>query len=117
MNQENLFDRIEQVRVTYLRDVNGRILAGKSIADRFQLFTICNPHIYAMIRKIALDLKLTGHRRMGMKAIFERLRWLYAIQTKGDVFKLNNSFTSHYSRLLMEQEPELAGFFELRGKE
>ena len=29
-------------------------------------------------------------------------------------FKLNNNYRSFYSRLLMEQEPELAGYFETR---
>jgi len=87
---------------------------GYSIETRFNLFHKANPHVYRMIRQIALDLKLTGHKRMGMKAIFERLRWLYMVQTKGDVFKLNNNYTSHYARLIMAQEPELAGFFETR---
>ena len=83
--------------------------------DRFAIFHLSNPRVYKMILSIALDLKRRGHKKAGMKAIFERLRWLYALQTQGEAYKLNNNYTAHYARLIMESEPELAGFFEVRG--
>jgi hypothetical protein len=36
-----------------------------------------------------------------------------AISTTGD-FKLNNNYRAHYARLIMHQEPDLDGIFELR---
>ena len=36
------------------------------------------------------------------------------IETQGDPFKVNNTFRARYARLLMRQEPALAGVFETR---
>jgi len=84
--------------------------------DRFSEFHAANPNVYIVIKRIALDLKRRGFRKAGMKAIFEQIRWRYALQTRGEAYELNNNYTSHYSRLLMQQEPGLAGFFETRGE-
>lgn len=35
----------------------------------------------------------------------------------GDEYKLNNDYRAFYARLLMANEPELAGFFETRGED
>ena len=85
-----------------------------SIEDRFAQFHASNPQVFEAIRAIALDLKSRGWKRAGMKAIFERIRWEYAMRTNGESYLLNNTFTAHYSRLLMDREPSLAGFFETR---
>jgi hypothetical protein len=87
---------------------------GGTMAERFQSFHALNPEVYLAIVEIARDLKGLGFNRGGMKMIFERLRWLHAIDTKGDDFKLNNNFTAFYARLVMEMEADLAGFFEIR---
>jgi hypothetical protein len=49
-----------------------------------------------------------------MKAVWERLRWETVIRTSGFDFKLNNNYTSRYSRLIMNTEADLAGFFPIR---
>jgi hypothetical protein len=46
--------------------------------------------------------------------MWEGLRFMRALTTTADDFKLNNDFTSRYARLLMQSEPELDGFFEVR---
>ena len=48
-----------------------------------------------------------------MKQIFEVIRWEYDLKTTGD-FKLNNNYTAWYARLVMERNPSLDGFFQLR---
>jgi hypothetical protein len=73
-----------------------------------------NPQVYAALVRFALEAKRSGRRRLGMKAVFERLRWWSVIETAGDEFVLNNNYTAWYARLVMAQEPELAGFFETR---
>ena len=55
-----------------------------------------------------------GIRRTGIAAIFERLRWLYRLQTQGEEYRLNNTFRAYYARMVMERCPDLAGFFEVR---
>ena len=87
----------------------------RSIAERFADFHIQNPDVYQAIVEIASVMKGRGIHKMGIALIFERLRWLHYIDTKGaEPFKLSNSFRSEYSRLIMQQEPSLAGFFEIR---
>lgn len=83
--------------------------------ESFRRFHEANPHVYAALRIVALHAAHRG-RQVGMKAVYERVRWEYQVQTarQEDAYKLNNNYTSRYARLLMEQEPELAGFFETR---
>lgn len=85
------------------------------IDDRFAAFHRANPHVYTALKNLALFYKRTmGFDRMGMKALWERLRFGYIETTGDDGYKLNNDFTACYARLLMANEPELEGFFELR---
>ena len=35
-------------------------------------------------------------------------------RNKSTEWKINNNFAPHYARLIMEQEPDLKGFFEVR---
>ena len=102
-NQLGLFDRIVSINAH-----------GMTLEQRFNAFHQANPHVYANLRCLALDAKRKG-RQVGIKMLYEVLRWQYAMQTTDDSdFKLNNSYTSFYARLLMEREPELQGYFETR---
>lgn len=85
-----------------------------TIAERFEVFHAANPHVARLLAEMALDLRRAGRTHYGMKALVEVLRFQYNVRTVGDVFKLNNNYTAHYARLLMEQYPELEGFFETR---
>lgn len=90
--------------------------SGLTIEEAFEEFHRNNPHVYRNLRYLALKAVRAGRRKIGMKLLFERLRWEYFLDTKreeGD-FALNNNFTSRYARLLMQNEPELAGRFETR---
>lgn len=88
---------------------------GLSLEEQFALFHQANPHVYQALRQLAIQLAQRGHRRIGIKMLFEVLRWQYALRTDdpNSEFKLNNNYTSFYARLL-DQEPELNGRFELR---
>ncbi len=88
---------------------------GASIEERFQAFHRANPQVYRAMRRMALDLKRRGFRRYSSDALMHALRWHAAIQLgPTDVYKFNDHFTSRFARLLMSDEPELAGFFETR---
>lgn len=93
-------------------DFDGR---ADSIQRRFLAFHEANPHVYAAIVGYAREAKAAGARRVGMAAIFERLRWDHLIETGGSGgFRLNDQHTSRYARLVMAQEPDLDGLFEIR---
>lgn len=85
-----------------------------SIEERFQKFHSQNPWVYREIVSMARKAKELGRKRIGMKQIFEIIRWNHAIQTRGENVKLNNNYSSRYARLIERQEPDLRDLFETR---
>lgn len=77
-----------------------------------------NPQVYARLRDIAREVRRTGRRHFGIRVIWERLRWIATFETTDPNvdLKLNDHYTRHYARLLMEREPDLAGMFEVRDR-
>lgn len=82
---------------------------------RFEKFHRDNPHVYEKLLELARQVQRSGYKTYSIWALFARLRWHYDFETKSqDGFKLSNDLTSRYSRMLMQQEPDLAGFFRIR---
>lgn len=75
-----------------------------------------NPEVYRRLCELARLAKSRGRRRIGIRLLWERLRWDLTVETERpeDAPKLNDHFTARFARLLMQQEPDLAGFFETR---
>ena len=73
---------------------------GRQVADRFiRIAYGC------MMRR----------RKIGAKAIVERLRWHYHIvRDLGEEYAINNNYTAYLARFAMEREPRLQDFFETR---
>lgn len=86
----------------------------RTIREAFLRFHRENPHVYTELVKLARRAHQAGNRRIGIKMLFEVLRWRHALRTGGDDFKLNNNYHSYYSRLIMAREDDLRGVFELR---
>lgn len=81
-----------------------------SIQEEFEEFDAANPHVYAAFKRFAREALRSGRPRFGAKAIYERLRWHYAMKTTGEEFKLPNNYTSRYARKLIAECPEFDGF-------
>ena len=81
--------------------------------ERFARFHELNPHVLQLLVRKAERKKRAGMRRVSMKGIFEQLReeWF---ETRGEPFKLNNTYTAFYARMISERRPDLAPLFELR---
>ncbi|MBO9524307.1 MAG: hypothetical protein J7518_22445 [Nocardioidaceae bacterium] len=99
------FDLAPLVEPTYEKDA--------TLAERFAAFHDANPHVADALEHLAAQW-LTRHDHVGMKALFERLRWESGIRTEGDPYCLNNNWTAYYARLLIERRPEWASAFRLR---
>jgi hypothetical protein len=89
--------------------------------QRFEAFHSANPHVYAELRRLALEAKRNGARKIGIRMLWEVMRWnqrgyLHTDDPNSSTFKLNDHYPPFYARLLTTQEPELAGLFELRGE-
>jgi len=106
-------DREEQDAKLRIREVH-KAQDDREGAGKFVRFHAQYPGVYDRIVEIARALRLNGHLRFGMKAIFERLRWAGGPRTAG-LSKLDNSYTSHYARLIVATESGLSEFFEVRG--
>lgn len=103
---------------------DGHGKGGLSRLDReFLAFHQANPHVYRTLAALAREwltrkkarADQTGMLHMGVGMLWERMRWEVSFQAHDRAeFKCNNSYRSRFARLLMEQEPDLAGVFEIR---
>jgi hypothetical protein len=85
-----------------------------NIQKDFEKFHLENPHIYEMICKLAREWKKSGHEKASIKMFFEVIRWKRGVSTKNKDYKINNNYHSRYSRLIIDQEPDLRELFEVR---
>lgn len=90
-----------------------------TIDERFAEFDAAHPEVYAEFVRLARLARSRGRDRIGLKMIAELVRWHFIIDTDYDVetnpaLRLNNVLVSRYARKILQQEPDLAGIFELR---
>lgn len=88
----------------------------KAIQDDFRQFDHDHPEVYEQLVKLAREWVSHGHARLGIKTLFERLRWEWHMTGLQDRegYKLNNNFTAHYARKIMREHEDLDGLFETR---
>ena len=86
-----------------------------TLDERFDLFHEANPHVADALEHLA-ETWLLRHRRVGVKFLTEQARWLSGtdFETTGEPWRLNNSYTSRYARLLLARRPEWQGRIETR---
>ncbi len=101
-----------------IADVGAPQRSAMTPGARARVFHERNPQVMERLRGMALGLRRSGVTRWGMKGLWEVLRYEQQIQVDPDAtpFTLNNDYTAWYARELMDLEPELRGFFELRGR-
>ena len=81
---------------------------------KFEDFHQDNPLVYDLFKRFALRAIRSGYKHFSAKTIIERIRWEAAVETKDPNFKINNNFTSRYSRLFQKDFPQYSGFFRDR---
>jgi len=74
---------------------------GREVANRFI--------------RIAWGVRVRG-KRIGAKAIWERLRWHYIFRDDdgAGTYKLNNNYTAYMARLAVDKDPRLESVFHMR---
>jgi hypothetical protein len=89
-----------------------------TLQERFEdwLATPDGRAVYANVRDRALRLRARGWRHFGIAALWEAARYDRALEVGPDEagFKVNNDYRSRMARLLMDDVPGLADFFEVR---
>jgi hypothetical protein len=84
-------------------------------AAAFERLHAANPAIYDTLVSLAREwVRRCGSRRLGVKALFERLRWAVPIESDDAEYLLNNTWAPWYARLIAIQEADLRDVFELR---
>lgn len=87
----------------------------RDLAFRFERFHARNPGVYEHLVRLARQAKSAGRERIGIASLFEVLRWeVLTGKDQREAFRLDNGYRSFFARLIMRQEPDLAGFFETR---
>jgi hypothetical protein len=86
----------------------------KGLLKRFDTFHKENPEVYSKFKELSYEMRGSGKDHYSGWTIINVIRWEYDLNTRGDVFKINNDFIALYVRLLIYQDPTFAGFFELR---
>jgi hypothetical protein len=89
-------------------------LPEMTLAERFRAFHGANPWVYRAYERLAADWVARGNTRIGVKMLTEIIRWQYGRETTGRAFRIDNSFTSRYARMLVDRNPGWDGLFETR---
>lgn len=94
------------------------VLFGDTVAQQFFKFHHEHPNVYKQLVNLAYQWKDAGHQQLGIATLFEKLRWEWHVGTIRDSsgFKLNNNYRAFYARLIMDENPELRGMFNLRAQ-
>jgi hypothetical protein len=82
---------------------------------KFIKFHEDNPFVYQRLKDLAYEWKNAGHDKIGIAMLYEVMRWTAGLKNKDiDGFTLNNNYKAYYARMIMFNEPELRGMFEVR---
>jgi hypothetical protein len=91
------------------------IYRADRIQTEFQTFHNEHPEVYTRLVRLARTWQANGSAKLGIATLFEVLRWNSHLNPdKAGGYKLNNNYRALYARLIMDQEPDLEGLFELR---
>jgi hypothetical protein len=82
--------------------------------ERTLAFHRAHPEVLEELIKLTEQAKAAGRRKIGVKMLWERLRWTMKIERGLEDFKLNNNYHAHFARLIADRRPDLAGMFEFR---
>lgn len=83
------------------------------IRENAQRWMTEHPDAMTLLEHWAIS-ALTKGRRVGMKALAERLRWEYAIERGDNAFAVNNSHVSYIARELVGRRPILTAVLSFR---
>ena len=86
-----------------------------SIPKRAYQFDCDNPHVYLLLvaccRIAKHDWRYTS---WSINTAWHGMRFWWSLTTRGDTFKLNNSYAPYFARLLLIRENDLDAFLDLR---
>lgn len=118
----DLLDGLRDGRQLALGEAEHDPLEYSPAGRKFRTFHNAHPAVYAEIVRRARVAKARGFSRYSVRDIYASMRWEFDTGddrrgASGDVeYRLNNDYTPFYADLIMAREPDLAGFFQTRGR-
>ena len=88
--------------------------AKSKLQRAFEAFHAQHPDIYPLMVAHARAMRADGARHSTIAYCFEAIRGLIRLDDDHCGVKLNNNHRAYYARKIMENEPDLEGFFRLR---
>jgi hypothetical protein len=84
--------------------------------EKFSLFHVQNPQVFKALEEMTEQMVKRGRSKLSVKMMIEVLRWSYYLTTNdpNSEFKINNSYSSLYVRLLIDTHREWENLFQLR---
>jgi len=73
-----------------------------------------NPEIYEAFKTFSLQAISSGRKYFSAEMVVNRIRWYTQVESKNDVFKINNNYKAFYSRMFEKEFPQHKGFFRKR---
>lgn len=84
------------------------------LRKKFNDFHKNNPKVYSELVSLAKQAKARGRAKIGMRMLYEVVRWNRYLKTTDEDYKMNNDYCAFYARKIVDENPELEGIFELR---
>jgi hypothetical protein len=73
-----------------------------------------NPEFWELFEKYTYAVIDAGYEHYSVQSIVERIRWHDQIETKGDIFKINNNHCKYMAHYFHYLHTEHDGFFRTR---
>ena len=80
---------------------------------KFEKYHSANPEIWNMFKELTFQLIKAGRKHYSADGILHAIRWNTALRGS-DERKINNNYSSMYSRMFTSNYPEHKEFFEQR---
>jgi hypothetical protein len=92
---------------------------SKTIQEAFEQFHSENPQVYEELVALAREAHSNGATKLAIGMLWEVLRWRHKLYLRTEdrsqhLYGLNDHYRSRYARLIMDQERDLDGIFEVR---
>jgi hypothetical protein len=99
VSAQPLFDAIVETR-------------ADQIEKAWRVFHENNPLVWRLYEQFTFDLIRAGHEHGSSDMVLHRIRWETALRVNTkEVVRINNNFSSLYSRLFDQNYPQHTGFF------
>jgi hypothetical protein len=93
------------------------IQTESELHQKFTKFHEANPIVYKTLVRLARRAKAAGKSKIGVELLINVMRWEMWLEVRDpnqNDFKFSNDYKPFYARLIMENEEDLIGIFNIK---